>query len=76
MQETDERELVRRWGNTWKQAGPELEAIRRREVSEMDSATALAALEDAFNRATRNMPPRHSSGMVEMQRLLRKLQPR
>ena len=68
----DEREMIRRWVETWKRAGPELEAIRRREIREADNLKVLAALEDAFNYALQ-LPPRPSSGMVEMQRYLAKL---
>ena len=69
----DERDATRRWVETWKQAGPELEAIRRREVRDADNLQVLAALESAFNHALRTMPPRPTSGMVEMQRLFAKL---
>jgi hypothetical protein len=68
----EERELVRRWVETWKAAGPELEAIRRREVREADNLKVLAMLEGAFNQALL-LPTRESSGLVEMQALLAKL---
>ena len=68
----DRREMLRRWVETWKEAGPQLEAIRRREIREADNLKALAALEGAFNHASR-MPPRPSSGLVEMQQWLAKL---
>ena len=64
---------VRRWVETWKQAGPELEAIRRREVREADNVRALAMLEGLFNHATRTLRPRTTSGLVEMQKYLAKL---
>ena len=69
----DEREMLRAWVQTWKEAGPELEAIRRREIQEADNLSVLAALEGAFNQAVRSLPPRESSGMVEMQEWFRKL---
>ena len=69
----DERELIRRWVDTWKRAGPELEAIWRREVCETDNAQAIAALESAFNHATRTFPSQSCSGLVEMQRIFQKL---
>ena len=59
--------MMRRWVETWKAAGPELELIRRREIRERDNPRILALLEPAFNHAVRSQPPRHSSGMVEMQ---------
>ena len=68
----DEAEQRRRWVETWKKAGPELEAIRRREIQEADNLKALESLTSAINNAVR-LPPRPSSGMVEMQRLFRKL---
>lgn len=72
-QSMDDREALRRWIETWKQAGPVLEEIRRREIREADNAQALTILESAINYAVRSMPPRPSSGFVEMQELLAKL---
>ncbi|HXK01430.1 MAG TPA: hypothetical protein VMS37_03445 [Verrucomicrobiae bacterium] len=68
-----ERDLMRRWALTWKQAAPELEAIRRLEIAQVDNLHALELLEDAFNQAVASIPPRPSSGLVEMQRWLAKL---
>ncbi|MGH9608266.1 MAG: hypothetical protein ACRD34_01200 [Bryobacteraceae bacterium] len=69
----DDRETLQRWVRTWVEAGPELEAIRQREIGKLDNLQVLAALEPAFNHAVRSQPPRPSSGLVEMQRLLKKL---
>ncbi len=69
----DERETMQLWVRTWKEAGPRLEAIRRREIQEADNLKVLASLEGAFNHALRSMPPRPSSGLVEMQKWLAKL---
>lgn len=69
----NDREALRRWVETWKLAGAELEAIHRREIAAADNLAILASLEGAFNQALRDLPPRKSSGMVEMQRLLAKL---
>ncbi|HLK22648.1 MAG TPA: hypothetical protein VKT81_27065 [Bryobacteraceae bacterium] len=69
----DEHELTRRWVETWKEAGPQLEAIRRREIREADNLQVLALLESAFNYALHSLPPRESSGMVEMQAWFAKL---
>jgi hypothetical protein len=68
----DEREKMRRWVDAWKQAGPELEAIRRREIQEADNLKVIESLESSFNYAVR-LPARTSSGMVEMQRYFAKL---
>jgi len=69
----EERELVRRWVEAWKEAGPVLETIRRQEIEQADNLQVLASLECAFNQAVREMPPRPSSGLVEMQRWFAKL---
>jgi hypothetical protein len=69
----EEREMMQRWVQAWKEAGPELEAIRVREVREADNLKVLAMLEGAFNHALRTMPPRPSSGLVEMQAWFAKL---
>jgi hypothetical protein len=68
-----DREAMERWVQAWKEAGPELEAIRRREVREADNVKVIAALEDAFDYAVRALPPRPSSGLVEMQAWFAKL---
>lgn len=69
----DEREAIRQWVETWKRAAPELEAIRHREIRDADNLKVLESLESAFNHAVHSLPPRESSGMVEMQRLFAKL---
>ena len=68
-----ETEMIRRWAQTWKEAGPELELIRLREVRDEDNLLSLSQLARAFNYATSTQPPGESSGLVEMQRHLAKL---
>ena len=70
-----DQEAVRRWAETWKKCGPELEKIRLREVRAEDSSLSLRLLATAFNHATRTVPPDNSPGMVEMQRVFSKLRP-
>jgi hypothetical protein len=69
----EEREMIWRWVETWKEAGPKLEAIRHREIREADNLKVLSLLEGAFNQALRTSPLRPSSGMVEMQAWFAKL---
>ena len=69
----EEREAIRHWVETWKEAGPKLEAIRHREIREADNLKTLALLETAFNHALRTSPLRPSSGLVEMQEWFAKL---
>ena len=68
-----EKEMIRRWAQTWKAVGPELELIRLREVRDEDNLLSLRLLARAFNLATRTELPSESSGLVEMQRHLAKL---
>jgi len=65
--------MIRRWVRTWRQAGPELEKIRLREVRDEDNLLSLRMLARAFNQATGTEPPRQSSGLIEMQRYLARL---
>jgi hypothetical protein len=73
METMTEKEMIRRWVRTWKEAAPELERIRLREVRDEDQLLSLSQLARAFNHATRTQPPDESSGLVEMQRHLAKL---
>lgn len=69
----DDRETIRLWVEAWNAAGPQLEAIRRSEIRQLDNLAALETLESAFNHAVRSLPPRPSSGLVEMQHWFAKL---
>lgn len=68
-----EQEKIREWMRVWQQAGPAIEAIRRREVRQADNVVALAQMEPAFNLAARTLPARESSGLVDMPRYFAKL---
>ena len=68
-----EKEMNRRWAQTWKEYGPELEKIRLREVRVEDNLLSLRLLARAFNYATSTQPPTETSGLVEMQRHLAKM---
>jgi hypothetical protein len=68
-----EKEMIKRWVDTWKEFGPELERIRLSEVRDEDNVLSLQQLARMFNHATRTQKPDQSSGLVEMQRYLAKL---
>ena len=68
-----EKDAIRRWAQTWKEFGPELERIRLREVRDEDNLLSLRLLARAFNHAIRTQPPGESPGLVEMQLHLAKL---
>lgn len=65
--------MVRRWAQTWKEAGPELEKIRLREVRDQDNLLVLRLLAQAFDQASGTQPLRVTSGLVEMQHHFAKL---
>ena len=69
----DERGAIERWVESWKEAGPRLDADRAEQIRRTDTVKSLAVLERAFNYAVRGLPPRPSSGLVEMQALFAKL---
>jgi len=69
----DDEEKIRRSVQVWKDAAPVLDAIRHREIREADNLEVLKTLESAFNHALRTLPPRPSSGLVEMQKWFAKL---
>ena len=60
--------LGKRWVETWKLAGADLERIHRKEIRELDTYQAIALLcgPGDYTRAPR--APEPSSGLVEQQR--------
>jgi len=64
---TEERELARRWVETWKQAGPLLEEERAAEIRATDTVSAMEMLDGMFTHAAQSMPMRESSGLIEQQ---------
>lgn len=72
-----ERELTLRWIRTWSQAGPELEAIRRRELEAMTDADVRAHVHALFTgRSFSDTEMARESGLVEQQRWFAKAHPK
>lgn len=69
----EEVALGRRWVNTWREATPRLEAIRRRELRELDAFAAISRLCGAADYRVAPRAPRPTSGLIEQQRLFAKL---
>lgn len=70
----DEKEKIRLWVETWKRAGPELEAIRRRELESMTDDETRRAVEEIHSWPVDcGLPPRTWSGLVEQQRWFARL---
>jgi hypothetical protein len=67
-----DRELMRRWVETWRRAGQELSEIRRHEIEATDTREAIRQL---FGSAAtfQDLPPRTTSGLVEQQAWFAKL---
>ncbi len=63
---------MKRWVETWKKAGPELERIRREEVRRTDTTRAILILNDAFESARIQYPAKPTSGLVEQQAIFKK----
>ncbi len=68
-----DRELMRRWVETRRRAGPELEEIRRREIEATITAEVIWQLIGSAPPPW-DLPPRTTSGLVE-QRLVRQAAP-
>jgi hypothetical protein len=62
-------EQGRRWVRAWREAGPRLDAIRRRELHEVDPYDAIAKLCGPADYRVAPRAPRPSSGLVEQQRI-------
>ena len=65
--------LGRRWVLAWKNAAPALERIRRQELRELDAYTAIALLCGPADYRVAPRAPKPTSGLIEQQRLFRKL---
>jgi hypothetical protein len=69
----EEVALGRRWVNTWREAAPRLEAIRRRELRELDPFTAISSLCGPGDDHDPPRAPKPTSGLIDQQRLFAKL---
>jgi hypothetical protein len=58
----------RRWVRTWREAGPELERIRRDELRSLDARQAIALLCGPADYTIPPRAPNRTSGLVEQQR--------
>ena len=77
MRGNEERGLVRQWVERWKRVGPQLESIRRRELRAMtDEQAKRAALDLLTLPQAADLPPRASSGLVDLQRWFGRLRAR
>ena len=69
----DHLALARRWVETWQQAGPRLERVRREELRRLDPQKAIALLCGEADYTIPPRAPRPTSGLVEQQRWFMKM---
>jgi len=62
-----ERELMRRWVDTWRRAGPELDEVRRREIESADTQEAVRQLFGTGGDPIDIPSPSATSGLVDQQ---------
>jgi len=62
----------RRWVRAWREAGPALEAIRRRELLQLDAERALALLCGPADYHVAPLAPKPTSGLIEQQSWFKK----
>lgn len=72
----DEIAAGRRWVQTWRDAGPELERIRREELRRLDVRHTIALLCGPADYTTPPRAPKPTSGLVTQQRWFQKLHQR
>jgi hypothetical protein len=60
--------LGKRWAETWRLAGVDLERMRRKEIRELDTYRAIARLCGPADYTRSPRAPRPFSGLVEQQR--------
>lgn len=65
--------LARRWVKTWQEAAPQLEAVRRRELRDLDPFTAISMLCGPADYTVEPRAPKPTSGLIEQQRLFMRL---
>ncbi len=68
----EEVALGRRWVQAWREAGQEMERLRRKELRSLDAGRAIALLCGPADYREPPRAPRPTSGLVEQQRWFRK----
>lgn len=58
----------KRWVQAWKEAGPELERLKREELRRLDTVHAIALLCGPADYTVPPRAPKPTSGLVEQQR--------
>jgi hypothetical protein len=64
---------IKAWVDRWKETGEVLSALRVEEFRRSDASAIFLSLTDACEAALIAYPPKPTSGLVEMQKIFRKL---
>ena len=68
-----ERELTKRWVDTWAKAAPELQKVRDADIRAADTAQAMRLFAGSADWAVVHRPALPTSGLVEQQRWFAKV---
>jgi hypothetical protein len=68
----EEIALGKKWVETWKRAGVELERIKRKEIRELDTYKTIALLCGPRDYTKPPYAPKPWSGLIELQRWFKK----
>lgn len=68
-----EKQQLRQWVETWRRAGPELKRFSYQELRSQSPERSMAIVQDMLELGYQCGRPRETSGLVEQQRLFRKL---
>lgn len=76
MDELSEKQRIQERIAAWERAGPVMQASRDEAIRKTDTPSAIAALNDAYECAVRDMSPRKTSGLIEQQAWFARLRDR
>jgi hypothetical protein len=68
-----EKDRYLAWLKNWDELGPILEGIRLRSLKHVNTRDAILAMDGAYKSARLHLPQRKSSGLVEQQRLFKRV---
>lgn len=69
----EQKAQLKRYVETWKRIGPELERMKEEEVRQTDMKKAIRRFDGLLAHAVRTHPPEATSGLVEQQRIFMKI---
>lgn len=70
----EEINLIKKWVRRWQSASVRLEKIRRKQIRNTDTRLAIECLDDAFRSSLVGFTPKPTPGLMELERLLSRLE--